>query len=191
MKSFAAIAFLTASANAFTGTPLSVSSVSKSTELKMSVWDTYQGGVDFRGKEFKFDPVSCSDISSSIFHIALCYFINFMCTYLDLTIPHSVHCLQLKLSETYTPLVPFFRESELRHGRTAMLAVVGFVIPEFFRLPGDAYSFEAVGKVADAHNALIVGPMHQLLLWISLWDIVIGIPAITALNKGEREAGGK
>mmetsp|Transcript_5235 Transcript_5235/g.7718 ORF Transcript_5235/g.7718 Transcript_5235/m.7718 type:complete len:202 (+) Transcript_5235:48-653(+) len=151
MKSFAAIAFLAASANAFTGTPLAISSVSKSTELKMSVWDTYQGGVDFRGKEFKFDP--------------------------------------LKLSETYTPLVPFFRESELRHGRTAMLAVVGFVIPEIFRLPGDAYSFEAVGKVTDAHNALIVGPMHQLLLWISLWDIVIGIPAITALNKGEREAG--
>jgi hypothetical protein len=99
--------------------------------------------------------------------------------------------LQLKLSETYPPLVPFFRESELRHGRTAMLAVVGYIVPDFFRIPGDAYSFDAVAKTVDAHDALLVGPMHQLLLWISLWDIVIAFPAIKAMNDGEREPGGK
>jgi hypothetical protein len=98
---------------------------------------------------------------------------------------------QLKLSETYSPLVPFFRESELRHGRTAMLAVVGYIVPDFFRIPGDAYSFAAVEKTVDAHDALIVGPMHQLLLWISLWDIVITFPAIKAMNDGEREPGGE
>jgi Chlorophyll A-B binding protein len=37
----------------------------------------------------------------------------------------------LKLSETYEPLLPWFRESELRHGRTAMLAVVGFIVQDF------------------------------------------------------------
>ena len=70
-----------------------------------------------------------------------------------------------------------------------MLATVGFVVPEFVRTPGDQFSFEAVPSVLDAHNALLVGPMHQLLLWISLWDIVITAPAIQAINDGEREAG--
>jgi len=87
--------------------------------------------------------------------------------------------------------VPFFRESELRHGRTAMLAVLGYIVPDFVRIPGEAYSFEAVPKTVDAHDALLVGPMHQLLLWISLWDILITFPAIQAMNKGEREPGGK
>jgi len=151
MKTFAAIACLAASANAFSGTPLTSRSVSKSTGMKMTVWDNYVGGVDFRGQEFKFDP--------------------------------------LKLAETYHPLVPYFRESEIRHGRTAMLAVLGYIVPDFLRIPGEAYSFDAVPKTVDAHDALIVGPMHQLLLWISLWDIVITYPAIQALNKGEREPG--
>lgn len=97
----------------------------------------------------------------------------------------------LKLSETYEPWQGFFREAELRHGRTAMLAVVGFIATDFVRLPGEAYSFASVPNTVDAHNALIVGPMHQLLLWISLWDIVITAPAIQAMNDGEREAGGE
>jgi hypothetical protein len=59
MKSFfAAISCLAVSANAFISNPLPVKTVSNSAGLKMSVWDTYQGGIDFRGKEFKFDPVS-------------------------------------------------------------------------------------------------------------------------------------
>ena len=95
----------------------------------------------------------------------------------------------LGLSETYSPLVPFFRESEIRHGRTAMLAVVGFIVTDFVRIPGEAYSFEAIPKTVDAHNVLLEGPMHQLLLWISLWDIVITYPSIQATMKGEREPG--
>lgn len=95
----------------------------------------------------------------------------------------------LGLAETYSPLVPFFREAELRHGRTAMLAVVGFIATDFVRIPGDAYSFEAIPKTVDAHNVLLEGPMHQLLLWIGLFDAVITIPAIQATMKGERDAG--
>ncbi len=95
----------------------------------------------------------------------------------------------LGLSETYSPLVPFFREAELRHGRTAMLAVVGFIVTDFVRIPGDAYSFESIPKTVDAHDVLLAGPMHQLLLWISLFDAVIGIPAIQATMRGERKAG--
>eukprot|EP00579_Thalassiosira_antarctica_P002380 CAMPEP_0201865914 /NCGR_PEP_ID=MMETSP0902-20130614/675_1 /ASSEMBLY_ACC=CAM_ASM_000551 /TAXON_ID=420261 /ORGANISM="Thalassiosira antarctica, Strain CCMP982" /LENGTH=194 /DNA_ID=CAMNT_0048390783 /DNA_START=58 /DNA_END=642 /DNA_ORIENTATION=- len=95
----------------------------------------------------------------------------------------------LNLAETYSPLVPFFREAEIRHGRTAQLAVVGFIATDFVRIPGEAYSFEAIPKTIDAHNALLEGPMHQLLLWIGLFDLVISIPAIQATMKGERDAG--
>ena len=95
----------------------------------------------------------------------------------------------LGLSETYSPLVPFFREAELRHGRTAMLAVVGFIVADFVRIPGDAYSFEAIPKVVDAHDVLLAGPMHQLLLWIGLFDAVITIPSIQATMRGERSPG--
>jgi Chlorophyll A-B binding protein len=100
----------------------------------------------------------------------------------------------LKLSETYEPLLPWFRESELRHGRTAMLAVVGFIVQDFVRLPGEAYSFENVPKTIDAHDTLMAmgaqSPMAQLVLWIGLWDLIVTGPAAFAASKGEREPGG-
>ena len=101
----------------------------------------------------------------------------------------------LKLSETYEPLVPWFRESELKHGRTAMLAVVGFVVQDLVRLPGDAYSFETVPKTIDAHDTLMAmgasSPMGQLVLWIGLWDLIVTGPAAYASHKGLRTPGGK
>jgi len=70
-----------------------------------------------------------------------------------------------------------------------MLAVVGFIATDFVRIPGDAYSFASIPKTVDAHDALLMTSMHQLLLWISLWDIVVTFPSIQAMNKGEREPG--
>lgn len=89
-----------------------------------SVWDSYVGGQDFKGSEWKWDP--------------------------------------LNLSETYEPLVPFFREAELRHGRTAMLAVVGFIATDFVRLPGEAYSFESIPTTVGAHDALTGSALQQV-----------------------------
>jgi len=124
----------------------------RSSSAVQAVWDDYAGGVNFKGDEFKFDP--------------------------------------LRLSETYSPLVPFFREAELRHGRTAMLAVTGFIVTDFVRIPGEMYSFEAIPKTVNAHDALVAGgPMFQLLLWIGLFDAIITFPAIQATMAGEREAG--
>jgi len=96
----------------------------------------------------------------------------------------------LKLSETYEPLLPWFREAELRHGRTAMLAVIGFIATDFVRIPGSMYSFDAIPKTVDAHNILIEeGPMVQLLFWIGLFDLLITAPACAATMAGERDAG--
>jgi len=96
----------------------------------------------------------------------------------------------LKLSETYEPLLPWFREAELRHGRTAMLAVVGFIATDFVRIPGEMYSFEAIPKTVDAHNILVEqGPMVQLLMWVGLFDLIITAPACAATMNGERDAG--
>lgn len=147
MKSAAVLATLFASASAFTTVPARSSSA-----LKASVWDEYDGGVDFLGRDFKFDP--------------------------------------LGLADTYEPFRPWFRECELRHGRTAMLAVLGFITTDFVRLPGEMYSFEAIPKTIDAHDALLkTGPMYQLLLWIGLWDLIVTAPAVQAMGEGEREPG--
>jgi hypothetical protein len=100
----------------------------------------------------------------------------------------------LKLADTYEPLLPWFRESELRHGRTAMLAVPGFVIQDLIRIPGEAYSFENIPKTIDAHDKLwamgIASPMAQLLFFIGLWDLVVTGPAALAAHQGKREPGG-
>jgi hypothetical protein len=88
--------------------------------------------------------------------------------------------------------MPWFRECELRHGRTAMIAVVGFIATDFIRLPGEMYSFESIPKTIDAHDALLhSGPMYQLLLWIGLFDLIITAPATAASMNGDREPGGK
>ncbi|KAG7365372.1 fucoxanthin chlorophyll a/c protein [Nitzschia inconspicua] len=149
MKTAAAsLLALAASASAFTSTQVP----SRVATAVPAAMDDMVGSVDFRGMEFKWDP--------------------------------------LKLSETYEPFLPWFRESELRHGRTAMLAVLGFIATDFVRLPGELYSFASIPKTTDAHDILVEkGPMVQLLLWIGLFDLIITAPACAATMKGEREPG--
>jgi len=70
----------------------------------------------------------------------------------------------------YTELVPYFREAELKHGRIAMLAWLGLAVPDFVRIPGERYSFEAVPVTIDAHDKLngAVGVNFQILFWIAI-----------------------
>jgi Chlorophyll A-B binding protein len=146
----AVLASLVASAAAFA--PSSMSPSRSTTTSVSGAMDSMEGSIDFRGKEFKFDP--------------------------------------LKLSETFSPWLPWFKESELRHGRTAMLAVVGFIVPDFVRIPGDIYSFEHVPHPSDAHEIMIKdGPLTQLLLWVGLWELIVTGPACSAMMNGEREPG--
>ena len=94
----------------------------------------------------------------------------------------------LGLSERAPEWVNWFREAELKHGRQAMLAVVGLVVPEFVRIPGEQFSFEAIPKVIDAHDALLDTSMKQILLWISLWE-AMSFGALSNMNEFDREPG--
>jgi hypothetical protein len=84
--------------------------------------------------------------------------------------------------------INWFREAELKHGRQAMLATVGFVVPEFVRVPGEAFSFESIPNVIDAHDALLDTSMKQILLWISLWE-AMSLGALSNMNEFDRSPG--
>merc|ERR1712039_495707 len=63
--------------------------------------------------------------------------------------------------------------AELKHGRICMLAWLGLVVPDFVRIPGERYSFEAIPCVLDAHDRLNgnVGVNVQILFWISIVEL--------------------
>ena len=70
-----------------------------------------------------------------------------------------------------------------------MLGVLGFVVPEFVRVPGEAYSFEALPKVIDAHDAL-PDSMIQIFGWISFLEAV-SFPALANMGEFDRAPGGE
>jgi len=76
--------------------------------------------------------------------------------------------------------LPWYREAELKHCRAAMLATVGMVAPEMFRIPGEQFSFEAIPNVIQAHDSL-PDSMSQIFLWISLVE-ACSIPALAGLG---------
>eukprot|EP00972_Heterocapsa_arctica_P060902 8982220-Heterocapsa_arctica.AAC.1 len=54
-----------------------------------------------------------------------------------------------------------------------MLAWTGLVVPDFVRIPGERYSFEAIPNVLDAHDKLngAVGVNFQILFWIGFVEL--------------------
>jgi hypothetical protein len=82
----------------------------------------------------------------------------------------------------------WFREAELKHGRQAMLATVGLIVPEFVRVPGEQFSFEAIPNVLDAHDALLDSSMKQILLWVSFAE-ACSLAALSNMNEYDREPG--
>jgi len=92
----------------------------------------------------------------------------------------------LKFSENSPEWVPFFREAELKHGRIAMLATLGWVATDLgVKLPGDVHQVSSL----EAHNVFVQsGALLQVLFWTSLLEI-ISSPAVAALGKSDRAPG--
>eukprot|EP00435_Cladocopium_sp_Y103_P035592 s2253_g9.t1 len=73
----------------------------------------------------------------------------------------------LGLAEKFPENLAWFRESELKHGRVAMLAFVGFIVPDAIRLPIEPLTDPSLDFI-NAHNKLIgpglgEGPMWWLM----------------------------
>ena len=68
-----------------------------------------------------------------------------------------------------------------------MLATVGFVVPEFIRVPGEQFSFEAIPQVINAHDAL-PDSMIQIFCWISYIEAV-SFGALANMNEFDRKPG--
>jgi len=103
------------------------------------------------------------------------------------TASNSVNFDPAGFAERAPEWLPWFREAELKHGRAAMLATVGFVAPEFFRIPGEQFSFESLPKVIDAHDALPES-MIQIFGWISFIE-ACSMPALANMNNYDRRPG--
>jgi len=69
----------------------------------------------------------------------------------------------LGLSVKCEKYLPWFREAELKHGRIAMLAFLGLVVPEFARIPGPEQCYSAK-TVVEAHNACAGDPYFPFVL---------------------------
>jgi len=62
-----------------------------------------------------------------------------------------------------------YRESELKHGRVCMLAVIGYIVPEVFRFPGEI----APGiKFADIPNGVAAIEAVPALGWAQMFFLI-------------------
>ena len=62
-----------------------------------------------------------------------------------------------------------YREVELKHGRVAMLAVVGYVVPEFFRFPGEITNGYPFADIPNGVAALGAVPLD---VWAFIFFLI-------------------
>mmetsp|Transcript_18831 Transcript_18831/g.17047 ORF Transcript_18831/g.17047 Transcript_18831/m.17047 type:complete len:225 (+) Transcript_18831:65-739(+) len=90
-----------------------------------------------------------------------------------------------------TPIktIDWFRESEVKHGRIAMLAVLGWVaVDSGLRFPGDAFS--AVPSSFAAHDLSVKnGSMGFLLFVVSILELINGAAIYDQAKGSGREPG--
>jgi light-harvesting complex I chlorophyll a/b binding protein 1 len=90
------------------------------------------------------------------------------------------------------PTLYWMRESELKHGRIAMLAVVGWIATDFgVRFPFEQFSTSAIPSSYVAHDTLVEqGTMAVMLLAIGLVEFCTGAVLVdVAKGESDREAG--
>lgn len=106
----------------------------------------------------------------------------------------------LGISERLEFALPWLRESEVKHGRIAMLAFVGLIAPTVFQLPGleelsPACSASGKGgelRVVEAHDACIASE-GTMLGFGPLWFILVAVATIevgTTIMKLDKSWGG-
>merc|ERR1712039_367881 len=103
-----------------------------------------------------------------------------------------------EISSNYPEHLPWYREAELKHGRVAMLAMVGLVVPDFVRIPLPDFEDASLDMI-NAHNKLIyglgTGPMWWLLVFCSipesfrLREIGLDASKLTLENAGDLNFG--
>lgn len=86
------------------------------------------------------------------------------------------------------PTIYWMREAELKNGRVAMLAVVGWIATDFgLRFPFEQFSTDSIPSAYLAHNTLVQqGAMTVLLLAIGLVEFCTGA-VLVEVSKGEIE----
>jgi Chlorophyll A-B binding protein len=86
------------------------------------------------------------------------------------------------------PTLYWMRESEIKHCRVAMLAVVGWIATDFgVRFPGAGAPYTEIPNGYLAHNTLVPqGSMTVMLLAIGLIELTTGA-ALVQVSKGELE----
>ena len=62
----------------------------------------------------------------------------------------------LNFCELFPENLPWCREAEVKHGRVAMLAYAGLVLPDFFRFPDPIFKQTGLDAIS-AHNMLLGG----------------------------------
>jgi len=81
----------------------------------------------------------------------------------------------LELSKCFPEHLPWYREAELKHGRLAMLAFVGFIGQDSFRFPVEPCNDPSI-TILNAHSKLITGlgqgPMWWLLLVVGVLESI-------------------
>jgi len=83
--------------------------------------------------------------------------------------------------------VRYLREAELKHGRIAMLATLGFITADFLKLPGDIHQVSS----AAAHDVFVKnGVFFHLFTFIAMAELVSG-KAISEMLEGSGRAPGE
>ncbi|CAM9129240.1 unnamed protein product [Hapterophycus canaliculatus] len=83
----------------------------------------------------------------------------------------------------------WMRESELKHGRIAQLAVVGWIlVDQGLRFPGDQYA--AISQSVGAHDPMVSsGNMTVMLLAVFLLEMIGGAAVFGAASGSGRQPG--
>ncbi|CAE8634065.1 unnamed protein product [Polarella glacialis] len=80
------------------------------------------------------------------------------------------------------------REVELKHGRVSMFATIGYIVPEYFRIPGNLSNYQGI-KFAELPNGLAALSKVPSLGWFQIVGFA-GLTEVMVYNKEENNEPG-